>query len=261
MTSGRAADRPIAELVVRLRAAGCVFAEEEAHVLIDSARNREELIAMVEERIAGVPLEHVVGWVAFCGSRLHVRRGVFVPRRRTEAMAFEAIAGAHPGAVVLDLCCGCGALGAAVCAAVPDVELHAVDIGAEAVACTRQNVDGTVYRGDLYAPLPNGLRGRVDVLMANAPYVPSASVALMPPEAREHEPLVALDGGPDGLDLQRRVLAGARSWLAPDGRMLIETSQRQAPAVAAEFEQHGLNPRIMHSVECDGTFVVGSPAR
>ncbi|WP_277831509.1 putative protein N(5)-glutamine methyltransferase [Speluncibacter jeojiensis] len=258
----RAAATPPGELVARLRAAGCVFAEEEARVLVTSARSPAELTALLAARIEGVPLEHVVGWVSFCGLRIHVRRGVFVPRRRTEALAREAIASVRPGAVVLDLCCGCGALGAAVRAAVPDVELHAADIDPPAVACTRQNIGaGRAYCGDLYAPLPGSLRGRVDVLVANAPYVPSGSIALMPPEAREHEPLAALDGGPDGLDLQRRVIAGAGDWLAPGGRLLIETSERQASGTAAEFVRHGLTPRIVHSAEHDGTVVAGTPSR
>ena len=87
-----------------------------------------------------------------------------------------------------------------------------------------------MFEGDLFGALPAGLRGRVDVLIANAPYVPTAEIANMPPEAREHEPLVALDGGADGLDVQRRITACARDWLTPGGSLLIETSVRQAPA-------------------------------
>ena len=112
-----------------------------------------------------------------------------------------------------------------------DVELHAADLDPAAVRCARRNVaaaGGRVYQGDLYAPLPKQLRGRVDVLVANAPYVPADAVALMPPEARLYEARVALDGGVDGLDVLRRVAAGAAEWLAPGGRLLVETSEAQA---------------------------------
>ena len=111
--------------------------------------------------------------------------------------------------------------------------------------------------GDLYDALPPALRGRVGILIANAPYVPTDEIALMPPEARDHEPLVALDGGADGLDIQRRVIAGARDWLAPGGVLLIETSVRQAPATVALMEPPGWSPHAVHDDELDGTAAVG----
>ena len=103
-------------------------------------------------------------------------------------------------------------------AARPDITVHAADLDAAAVACARRNLGprGTVHHGDLYEPLPRELAGRVDVLVANAPYVPTAEIALMPPEARLHEPRVALDGGPDGLDVARRIVADARPLARPD---------------------------------------------
>ena len=146
---------------------------------------------------------------------------------------------------MVDLCCGSGAVGAALAAALGDVELYAVDIEPAAVRCARRNVvaaGGQVYEGDLYAPLPAGLRGRVDVLVANAPYVPTDAVGLLPPEARLHEPLVALDGGADGLDVLRRVIAAAPRWLAPGGILLVETSERQASRLVAAVAGSGLIP-------------------
>jgi len=99
---------------------------------------------------------------------------------------------------------------------------------------------GAVYEGDLFDPLPELLRGRVELLLANAPYVPSDNIALLPAEARDHEHAVALDGGADGLELHRRVIAGAPSWLAPGGRLLIEVSERQAPVAASLMQGAGL---------------------
>ncbi|MFD0922348.1 putative protein N(5)-glutamine methyltransferase [Saccharopolyspora rosea] len=248
------------ESVVReLRGAGCVFAEEEARLLVSAARDPGELRAMVDRRVAGTPLEHVLGWVEFCGARVVVEPGVFVPRRRTEFLVRTAVAAAGPDArVVVDLCCGSGAVGAAVHSALGRAELHAVDVDPAAVRCARRNIDGRVHEGDLYEPLPAELRGRVDVLVANAPYVPSGAIGSMPREARDHERRIALDGGADGLRVQRRVAAGAPGWLAPGGRLLVETGERQAAGLAEVFADAGLEPEVVRSEEADCTVVVGS---
>ncbi|MEU4092594.1 putative protein N(5)-glutamine methyltransferase [Streptomyces sp. NPDC026673] len=256
-----------APVVPVLRAAGCVFAEDEARLLASAARTPAELAAMVERRVAGLPIEHVLGWAEFCGLRIAVGPGVFVPRRRTEFLAREAVrlgrALDRPGAVVVDLCCGSGAVGAVLAAALDRPVLHAADVDAAAVACARRNLapaDGRVHvhEGDLYAPLPARLRGRVDVLVANVPYVPTGAVGLLPPEARDHEPRVALDGGADGLDVLRRVAAAAPSWLAPGGHLLIETSEEQAPAAVAAVGGAGLRARVVVSEELSATVVVAS---
>jgi release factor glutamine methyltransferase len=163
--------------------------------------------------------------------------------------------------VVVDLCCGSGAVGLAVATGLGPVELHAADVDPVAVGCARRNlaaVGGRVHQGDLYAALPDSLRGRVDLLAANAPYVPSAAIASMPPEARDAEPRTALDGGPDGTDLQRRVAAGARSWLAPGGVLLVETSARQASLTAAAVRRGGLHATVVRDDERDATVVVGT---
>ena len=216
---------------------------------------------MVARRVAGVPLEQVVGWAEFCGLRIAVEPGVFVPRRRTELLVREGAALIGPGVVVLDLCCGSGAIGVAVSAAVPQVELHAADIDPLAVRCARRNVEavgGNVYEGDLDAPLPSSLRGRVDVLLACPPYVPTDSLRLMPPEARDHEPRSALDGGCDGLDIVRRLAGAAAVWLAPGGHLVVESSDPQASAVAAVFAAAGLSPRVVTSEDLGATVVIGS---
>jgi len=249
-------DEPL--VVARLRAAGCVFAEDEARLLVATARTADELSAMVERRAAGLPLEQVLGWAEFCGLRIAVDPGVFVPRRRTEFLVQRAAGLARPGSIVVDLCCGVGAIGAALAAAVDRAEVHAVDIDPAAVACARRNVPGHVYQGDLYRPLPARLRGQVRILAANVPYVPTGEIGFLPPEARAHEPLVALDGGPDGLDVLRRVAAGAPDWLAPGGHLLIETSERQAPVAAAAFAASGLAVQVATSADLNATVVIGT---
>ena len=165
--------------------------------------------------------------------------------------------------VVVELCCGTGAVGAAILDGVGtsavELEVHAADVDPRATACARENLGGRgqVHTGDLYDALPADLRGRVDVLVANAPYVPTAEIAMMPPEARDHEPRVALDGGPDGLDVQRRIIERAPEWLAPGGHLLVETSRRQAAGTVAACEQAGLVPRVVTDDDLDGTAVVG----
>jgi release factor glutamine methyltransferase len=276
---------PESVIVTRLRAAGCVFAEDEARLLRSAAATLADLSAMVDRRAAGEPLEHVVGWAEFCGLRIAVSPGVFVPRRRTEFLVGEAVTlarqadtghadtghrdtghtdtgdAARPRTVVVDLCCGSGALGVALATALGEVELYAADLDPVAVRCARRNiaaVGGQVYQGDLYGPLPATLRGRVGILIANVPYVPSADVALLPPEARIYEPRLALDGGADGLDILRRVAAEAPSWLAPGGHLLTEASERQVPAIIAATAGAGLIPRVARSGELNATVVIAT---
>jgi len=294
-------------VVARLRAAGCVFAEEEATVLASTAASPAELDAMVARRADGEPLEQVVGWAEFAGLRVFVDPGVFVPRRRSEFLVEVAVlmAGRQGGTaprVVVDLCCGTGALGLAVAVkldrtveaaravdvarmvhvtravdeaerdgdgvAAADVrlggvELHAADLDPAAVACARRNVEpagGHVYAGDLFTALPDSLRGRASVLICNAPYVPTTEIAFMPAEAREHEALMALDGGADGLAILRRAAAEAGAWLAPDGVLLVETSERQATAMAAVMTAAGLTAQVHEDDESGATVVTGVTA-
>ncbi len=260
-------DLALSAVVTRLRAAGCVFAEDEARLLISTARTPDDLDAMVERRVVGHPLEHVVGWAEFCGLRVAVDPQVFVPRIRTEFLVQQAAGlvrqrgDGRPEAVVVDLCCGSGALGAALAAAVGRVELHAADIDPAAVRCAERNLGaagGRVYEGDLFEPLPADLRGRIDILLANAPYVPTGAIALLPAEARVYEARVALDGGADGLDIQRRVAAEAARWLAPGGHVLVETSERQSRLTVDVLARHGLVPRLVSDDEWDATVVIGT---
>ena len=250
----------------RLRAAGCVFAEDEARLLLETAPSPAALEDMVTQRVSGLPLEQILGWAEFCGLRIIVTPGVFVPRRRTEIVVDQAVqvflaergARRGPPPVVVDLCCGSGAVGAGLAARLPGLELYATDIDPIAVACARRNIaPDRVMLGDLYAPLPADLRGRIDLLVANAPYVPTDAISSMPPEARLYEPMVSLDGGRDGLDLHRRISSVAPQWLAPAGHLLIETSERQAPLTAAMVAASGLTVRIARSADLDGTVVIG----
>nr|WP_026123287.1 putative protein N(5)-glutamine methyltransferase [Nocardiopsis chromatogenes] len=253
----------VADAVRRLRAAGCVFAEDEADLLTEAASDPGDLSRLVDRRCDGIPLEHLLGWAEFVGLRVAVGPGVFVPRPRSMFLverAAEHAPRSHPP-VVVDLCCGAGGIGAALASRLPGAELHAADSDPVAVAYARRNTSpygGRAYTGDLYSALPDGLRGRVDLLVVNAPYVPSSEIPLLPPEARLHEPLPTLDGGPDGVDVQRRVAHGAPRWLAPGGHLLIETSERQAETTAAAVSAAGLEATVESCEEWDCTVVAGS---
>ena len=250
-----------AGVVSRLRASGCVFAEDEADLLCDAGLSPEARDRLVDARVAGAPLEHVLGWADFHGLRVCVDPGVFIPRRRSEFLVDEAIALTRPGDVVVDLCCGTGALGLAIARAVSGVDLHAADLDPLAVRCARRNVElagGTVVEGDLFDALPQDLCGRIDILVVNAPYVPTEAIRLMPAEARIHENPLALDGGVDGLRTHRRVAAEADAWLSPGGHLLVECGIDQADALADVFRASGLVARPKRDDDGDGVVVIGS---
>ncbi len=252
---------PTADVVLRLRAAGCVFAEDEADLLIEAAAGEAPALdRLVASRVAGEPLEQLLGWVAFCGRRLVVGPGVFVPRVRTELLAERALALIGDGDVVVELCCGVAAVAAVLQGSGRVGELYAADVDPLALQYARRNVaePGAVCVGDLFDPLPTGLRGRVDLLVANAPYVPTEAIALMPREARDHEPQVALDGGADGVDVQRRIITAAPGWLRPGGSLLIETGREQSVITAGEMRAVGLTVTVVTDDERDATVVVGT---
>lgn len=231
-----------------------MYAEDEAPLLLGTGRSGADLEALVARRAAGEPLETVLGWVEFAGRRLVVRPGVFVPRRRTELLARMAAAHCGPASVLLELCCGVGPVAAIVTAG----EVHLSDLDPVALACARVNVShGHAHLCDLYADLPADLRGRVDVVVANAPYVPTQQIALMPPEAREHEPALALDGGTDGVDVHRRIAAQAPLWLDRGGVLLLETSPGQAPLTDRAMRDAGLSTETVVDDEVGGCVVIG----
>jgi len=251
----------------RLAAAGCVSARAEARWLVEEALapptrgasalalGRREplppeaagrLDEMVARRVAGEPLQYVIGWAPFGPLRIEVGPGVFVPRPETELLAERAathLRAAPAPRVAVDLCTGSGAIACFLAEAVPGVRLLATEVDAGALAWARRNVRGRrveLLAGDLDEPLPPALRSSANVLVANVPYVPSGAVPLLPHDVREHEPRLALDGGPDGLDVLRRVIARAGHWLAPGGWLVCEIGDGQGDPVAGLLAEAGL---------------------
>ncbi|CAN5331823.1 putative protein N(5)-glutamine methyltransferase [soil metagenome] len=248
-------------IVTRLRAAGCVFAEEEAALLLEAASTPDDLEHLVSERVKGLPLEHLLGWAEFGALRIVVEPGVFVPRRRTGFLVERALDLCASESTVLDLCCGAGAIGTAMLDEQPRLTMLAADIDPAAVRSARRNLEplgGRVFEGDLFEAIPGEYRGRLDAVVANAPYVPTEAIAMMPPEARLHEARVALDGGADGLDVQRRIAERAPEWLAPGGHLLVEASDGQSATSAAIFEAAGLVASIVRSDDFEATVVIGA---
>ncbi|MEH7096541.1 putative protein N(5)-glutamine methyltransferase [Neobacillus vireti] len=250
----------VISIIERLRSEGCVFAEEETQLLISEAASIEDLMKMVEMRASGLPLEYVLGFTKFYGLRIEVEQGVFVPRQRTEFLVQQAEALTRICDIVVDLCCGSGAVGAAIVTDLNKIILHSVDIDPVAVKCASRNITkigGQIYQGDLYNALPHSLRGRVNIIIANVPYVPTDAIKLLPQEARLYEPKVALDGGKDGLDVQRKVAEEAPQWLASGGYLLVETSEMQAAKTFEIFANAGLTTKIARDQELDATVVIG----
>ncbi len=248
-----------AALVTRLRAAGCVFAEEEADLLLEDPLPPAELEARVARRVSGLPLEQVLGWAELCGLRVLLDPGVFVPRRRTGLLVEHALSGLSPGAVVVDLCCGSGAIGAVLAARAPGVHVVGVEVDPAAVRNARRNLEpvgGQVLHGDLYSALPEDLLGRVEVLVCCPPYVPSRAVPMLPREARLHESPTALDGGADGLAVTRRVVAGAARWLAPGARVVLECGEDQSEEVLRLVSDAGLLAWVVRDPELGAVAVV-----
>jgi release factor glutamine methyltransferase len=270
----------MSDLVGRLREAGCVFAESEAAILTEAAANAgqsdpanadaradadpdhaEALERLVARRIAGEPLEHVVGWAEFAGMRIPVAPGVFVPRRRTELVARVVARLAPASGTVVDLCCGAGPISVALATWRKDLTVVAADIDPVAVDLALRALaplGGTAVVSDMDENLPPGLAGAVDVVASCPPYVPSDQIALMPHEAREYEPTVALDGGADGARMQSRVFAAAVRLLAPGGRCVVETSEHGADATLAAARAVGLAAVVEEDEEVGAVVVIAT---
>lgn len=253
----------LTDVARQLRSAGCVWAEDEAALLLAEAPDAATLADWLARRVAGEPLETVIGFAEFCGVRVGLVPGVFVPRQRSALLvrvALKSLTGAGERPAVVDLCCGSGALGLAVARSYGGrLELHAADVDPVATSCAAANlvpVGGVAHTGDLFEALPTELAGRVGVLLVNAPYVPTDRIADLPPEARYHEPRRALDGGTDGLDLHRRVVDGAPRWLSACGVLLLETSRQQADGTVALVAAAGLTGTVVTDDEVGGTVVL-----
>lgn len=234
-------------IVSALAQGGCVAPAEEADALFraSSEGGAGPIDELVARRVSGEPLAWITGSVVFGGVRVHVDPGVFVPRPHTEAMALRAASLLPDAGVAVDLCTGSGAVAALLASAHPQATVVATEADPLAVACARRNsVD--VLVGDLDEPLPTALRGRVDVMTAVVPYVPTGELPFLPRDVLANEPRAALDGGSRGTTLLVRAAEAAPRWLRPGGSVLLELGGDQAAEVAAVFERVGLTGIRVH---------------
>jgi len=222
------------EAVSALRAAGCVYAEDEAGAVWSTFHDAGARSSAVAARVSGMPLEQVVGWAEFGPVRVALAPGVFVPRRRAEAILEPAVAARPDARVVVDLGCGAGALAASLAVLLPDAEVHGVELDEEALACARRTGGFVVHRGSWWSGLPADLAGRVDLAVAYLPHVPTARLDDIHPDFRAHEPSLSVDGGADGLDPVRAALAEADDWLVSGGVFVTLLSRDQMGAARLE---------------------------
>ena len=204
-------------------------------------------LSLLDRRAAREPLQYLLGWEEFHGVRLAVTPDVLVPRPETEGLvewAIEVLRGlAEP--VAADLGTGSGAIACAIAHALPRAEILAVEVSAGALAVASRNVRQLglssrvhLLAGDLFAPL-GSIASSLDLVVANPPYLPSAVLPSLPPEVSRHEPRAALDGGPDGLAIIRRVVSGAPPVLKRGGWLLMEIGDDQAGPVASLMAAEG----------------------
>ncbi len=233
----------IAAVADRLSAAGIHAARAEARWLVEhavsaagSGGQETDLEALVRRRLNREPLQLVLGSWSFRTVELALEPGVFLPRPETEmvaGLAIESACAAGPTPLVAEPCTGSGAIAASLLAEVPGVAVHATDIDPRAVDLARRNVAAqakpgrcTVHQGDLLDPLPPVLRGQLDVLVANPPYLPEGDTDQLDIEVATHDPVAALFGGRQGLEVVARLLSLASGWLRPGGVVVLEIDSR-----------------------------------
>jgi release factor glutamine methyltransferase len=233
-------------LVDALTRAGSVDPGAEAEALLEAADDGVGSIGeLLARRVAGEPLEWITGWVRFCGIRVLVDVGVFVPRPQTEALAKRAVELLPADGVAVDLCTGSGAIASVLGWERPRATMYATDVDPAAIACARRNGVEALL-GDLDEPLPHALRERVDVVTAVVPYVPTEELHLLPRDVLAHEPARALDGGPGGTAVLERAARATARWLRPGGTVLLELGGDQADQLSATMADAGLTAIRVH---------------
>jgi release factor glutamine methyltransferase len=228
-----------ASVTQTLTEAGCIAAGEEADELMQAAGGDPDVLDdLVSRRTNGEPIAWLCGAVTFCGIRLLVTPGVFVPRWQTEPLARRAATLLPSAGVAVDLCTGSGAVAAVLAATVPTAQVLATELDERAVRCARAN-GVEVLEGFLDDPLPRKLEHRVDVLTAVVPYVPTAALRFLPRDVQAFEPRLALDGGVEGTELLAQVVRRSPDWLRCGGWLLMELGGAQVDAITHLLHESG----------------------
>jgi release factor glutamine methyltransferase len=226
-------------LIERLAAAGFIAPDAEAAELVARAGGDSGLLAaLVRRRLTGEPLAWITGSVSFCGLSIRVDPGVYVPRPQSEELARRAAARLPESGTAIDLCTGTGAIARILGVARPHARVVASELDERAAACAAAN-GVEVYRGDLFAPLPRTLEAGVDVVIGVVPYVPTPEMAFLQRDTLHFESRLSYDGGHDGAEILRRVLADAPRFLRRGGALLLELGGTQAEAIAGDLARLG----------------------
>jgi release factor glutamine methyltransferase len=239
-------------LATLLADAGFVAADEEAEELLARAGGDAELLdSLVQRRLTGEPLAWITRKVEFCGLEVRVDPGVYVPRWQSELLARRAVERLPVNGTAIDLCTGAGAIAMTLSASRPGARVVASDLDDRAVACARANgVDA--YQGDLFAALPDGLRGRADVVVGVVPYVPTPDLPLLQRDTLTFESTLSYDGGPDGTAILRRALTESPRFIRPGGALLLEVGAGQPEALAEDLDRLGYtNVTVLHDEDGD----------
>ena len=242
----------LAELTARLSRAGVIAAEEEANELLARADGDGRLLdSLVARRLTGEPLAWVTGSTSFCGIEIRVDPGVYVPRWQSEPLARRAVHFLPATGVAIDLCTGSGAIARTLMVNRPGAHVVACDIDERAVTCAAAN-GVEVYRGDLFDPLPRTLEGRVDVIVAVVPYVPTPELPLLQRDTFAFESTLSYDGGSDGTDILRRVLRESPRFLRRGGALLLELGGNQAEELDGDLARLGyVDVRVLSDEDGD----------
>ncbi len=226
-------------LAALVSGAGFVAAEEEADELLACAAGDAELLAsLVGHRLTGEPLAWITGSVSFCGLDIRVDPGVYVPRWHSEPLARRAVERLPANGAVIDLCTGAGAIAKTLTTHRPGAHVVASDVDERAVACATAN-GVVVYLGDLFAPLPRALERCTDVVVGVLPYVPTPALPLLQRDTFAFESPLSYDGGRDGTEILRRVLADSPRFLRRGGALLLELGGEQADALDDDLARLG----------------------
>jgi release factor glutamine methyltransferase len=241
-----------AALVDHLTSAGFIAAAEEADELIEAADGDEGRLARdLARRLTGEPLAWIVGHVEFAGVRVLLERGVYVPRWQTEALARRALELLPSDGCALDICCGSGAIAKVLACARPHARIVGTDIDKTSVDCARLN-GVEAYLGDLFAPVPAGLEGKVDLVAGVVPYVPTGALSNLQRDTFRFESSQSYDGGRDGVSVLRRMLDGGTRFLRKGGSILLELGADQAGHLAADIDRLGyLDTQLLVDEEGD----------
>jgi release factor glutamine methyltransferase len=241
-----------AALVARLEAGGFVAADEEADELLAAAAgDATRLAQLLARRFTGEPLAWITGSVTFCGVRVLVHEGVYVPRWQSEELAERAAERLPDDGLAIDLCTGSGAIARTLALRRPGARVVASEVDARAIACARAN-GVAVFPGDLLAPLPADLHGRADVVVGVVPYVPTPELDLLQRDTFTFETALSYDGGDDGTHHLRRAITEAPRFLKPGGALLLELGHGQPERLADDLDRHGFaDPTVLRDEDGD----------